>query len=319
MVSTFDAGAYAAIDTTDTLVHVTGVQPDVEARSYTTRDGEKLGYFEYSHSVPSKTAFVYLHGIESHSMWFHSAALEIQQDGYDLYLLDRRGSGVNRESQGFVSGHIGSKDQWLADVHDFVAPIRDRHQRVYLIGLSWGGKLAMAYLMSHSTMVDGVVLITPGLKSRVTLPFFSKMRLIATRPFSSKFRFDVPIRPEMFTTTPQHLVYIRQDDRRLHNVTGSFLWENLRLDRDIDKSIETVKLPILLFLAGQDQIIDNDGVTRLLHRAANAAVTVRTYEDQTHSIQFDAPKRLANDIDSWISSAKRSESNRPHVTSQSET
>ncbi len=298
---------------------MTGVHPDVEARSYTTRDGEKLGYFEYLHSVPSKTAFVYLHGIESHSMWFHSAALEMQRDGHDLYLLDRRGSGVNRDSQGFVSGHIDSKDQWLADVHDFVATIRDRHQCVCLIGLSWGGKLAMAYLISHSTTVDGVVLITPGLKSKVTLPFFTKMRLIATRSFSSKSRFDIPIRPEMFTTTPQHLAYIREDDRRLHKVTGKFLWENLRLDRDIDKGIETVKLPILFFLAGQDQIIDNDGVTSLLHRAADAAVTVRTYVDQTHSIQFDAPKRLASDIHSWISSAKRSESNRPHVPLQTET
>jgi len=60
------------------------------------------------------------------------------------------------------------------------------------------------------------------------------------------------------------------------------------------------ELPILLFLAGQDRIIDNAGVRKVLERGGQSRLDVITYEDQTHSIQFDAPERLADDMVRWI-------------------
>jgi alpha-beta hydrolase superfamily lysophospholipase len=60
------------------------------------------------------------------------------------------------------------------------------------------------------------------------------------------------------------------------------------------------RLPILLFLAGQDRIIDNAGVLRVLERGGQDVLDVVEYEDQTHSIQFDAPQRLVDDMSRWI-------------------
>jgi alpha-beta hydrolase superfamily lysophospholipase len=57
---------------------------------------------------------------------------------------------------------------------------------------------------------------------------------------------------------------------------------------------------VQLFLAGQDRIIDNDGVLELLSAGRTPEMEVLNYPDQTHSIQLDAPQRLVEDMTQWI-------------------
>ena len=54
------------------------------------------------------------------------------------------------------------------------------------------------------------------------------------------------------------------------------------------------------FRAGQDVIIDNAGVLEALKDGGEEALEVINYEDQTHSIQFDAPERLVRDMLAWM-------------------
>jgi hypothetical protein len=57
---------------------------------------------------------------------------------------------------------------------------------------------------------------------------------------------------------------------------------------------------VQLFLAGNDTIIDNDGVLQVLQQGREPGLDVLWYGDQTHSIQLDAPQRLVNDMTDWI-------------------
>jgi pimeloyl-ACP methyl ester carboxylesterase len=105
---------------------------------YRTADGAVLGYVEHRAAAPV-AAIVYLHGIESHSAWFDAAADGLCARGFDVYCLDRRGSGMNRENRGFRSGHVDHAETLIADIRDFVRPLRDRYAHVFLAGLaaSW--------------------------------------------------------------------------------------------------------------------------------------------------------------------------------------
>jgi len=47
-------------------------------------------------------------------------------------------------------------------------------------------------------------------------------------------------------------------------------------------------------------IIDNPALLAALGAASRARLEVHTYQDQTHSIQFDAPDRLARDMIAWL-------------------
>ena len=266
---------------------------------YTAGDGAALGYIKYQ-TAGAKRALVYLHGIESHSGWFAQAATLLHDRGYDVYCLDRRGSGINRENRGFVSGHTDSYETLLADLAAFVQPLRKRYESVFLVGLSWGGKLALGYGLTHPEDIAGLVLITPGIRALVDVSLITKLKIVLfswihpTEPIAS------PIRPEMFTTTPRNLDFIERDPLRLTYGTARFYWESHRLDGYIDDRISNLRLPVQLFLAGGDRIIDNEGVRRVLEQGAQDQLEIVTYEDQTHSLQLDATERLVQDIDKWL-------------------
>jgi alpha-beta hydrolase superfamily lysophospholipase len=109
-----------------------------------------------------------------------------------------------------------------------------------------------------------------------------------------------PIEPEMFTTTPKFLEYIRNDPLRLHYSSARFFMVSHRAEKAIDRRMPENRLPILLFLAGNDRIIDNEGVLQVLNRGDSERLEVITYADQTHSVQFDAPERLVGHMAEWI-------------------
>ena len=94
-----------------------------------------------------RAAFVYLHGIESHSGWFDLAAEQLADRGYPVFSLDRRGSGLNRENRGYISGHIDDQSTLVDDVHRAVEITKSagKFSEIYLIGLSCRGKYAMPY------------------------------------------------------------------------------------------------------------------------------------------------------------------------------
>jgi acylglycerol lipase len=274
---------------------------------FRTPDGKELACVTHpARSSKSRcTAFIYVHGIESHSGWFDEAARLLSRHGYPVYCLDRRGSGINRENRGFVSGHAGRGDDLLDDLHRAIRELRSsgEFREIYLIGLSWGGKYAMAYDIRHPRQVDGLVLITPGIKPQVDLGLPEKAAVFTDAVFASKRQHQIPIHPEMFTTTPRFLDYITHDPLRLHTVSAGFLMQSRRMDKLLDRHGNDSQAPALVILAGHDRIIDNAETRQFFTQRQNLKII--EYPDQTHSIQLDAPDRLARDIIAWVEAAHR--------------
>ncbi len=264
-------------------------------------DGSSLAYLKHTNvNREAKIALVYLHGIESHAGWFDKAADLLAQRGYDIYCMDRRGSGLNRENRGYISGHVDSYDIFFKDINHFVKPLHKSYESVYLVGLSWGGKLAFGYALSKPETVDGLILITPGIFSLVDVEFLTKMRIFVNSGMAKTRSFKIPIEPDMFTSTPEYLELIRKDPLRLRFATARFFLESKRLEDYIVNQAATNELPIQLFLAGNDRIVDNSAVVALLYKGRQEILDEHVYADQTHSIQFDATKRLVDDMTLWL-------------------
>ena len=276
----------------------------VEVGTFTTRDKRELAYVVHrpGRLDPRRAAFIYLHGIESHSGWFDEAAERIAARGHPVFSIDRRGSGINRENRGYVSGHVERGTSLVEDIHDAVgiAKASGRIDEIYLIGLSWGGKYAMAYDAIHPDEVDGMILVTPGMKPKVDLTLFEKAAVFTDVVFAPKRQHRIPIEPEMFTTDPEQLGLIRNDPLKLHTASAGFMWQSLRMDKMVERMDDGKHPPMLVFLAGKDRIIDNQATREFVTRNPNRSVKIIEYPDQTHSIQLDAPDRLARDIVRWI-------------------
>jgi acylglycerol lipase len=245
-------------------------------------------------SQPARYHLLYLHGIESHSAWFLPAAASLRELGFTTYLLDRRGSGLNMNP---LPGDASSARVLLEDVRRFRRQLGD--PKLHLLGLSWGGKLAAAVALDQPEGLRSLILITPGLCSKRDLSLSSKANVLLSLLVGGQSLFKVPIEPEMFTHTPRFLDFIRTDPWRLQKVTARFLLTSRVLDRMIAKRIANLRLPILLFLAGKDLIIDNRGVQDLLSAVKNQ-VRVQIFDDAIHAIQFDQMERMVRGIGSFV-------------------
>jgi acylglycerol lipase len=280
---------------TDTVVLTApGVRERCEIGAFTGADGRRLRY-GVVRAHDERRALLYLHGIESHGEWFLAAAKALAERGSTTYLLDRRGSGLNRKKQ---PGDAPSKAVLLEDVRRF----REHAglDELVLVGLSWGGKLAVAAALDQPQGVRALVLVTPGLVPRVGYSLGERLAIALSLACGGRARFHVPIEPDMFTRHPRYLDYIVNDPLRLERVTARFLFASTRLDRSIRARIHTLAVPTLLFLAGNDRIIDNERTRALLQRLPSGCLQTRTYERATHSIQFEETERLARDVHSFL-------------------
>lgn len=273
---------------------VTGVQERCELASFTGSGGRELRY-GIVRAHPERRALVYLHGIESHGGWFLAAAEALAERGYTTYLLERRGSGLNLDPD---PGDASSAAELLEDIRLFRA--HAALSALVFVGLSWGGKLALAAALEQPEGVRALVLVTPGLVPRVDYTWSQRVGIALSLAVGGHAHFHVPIEPEMFTRTPRYLEYIVNDPLRLQSVTARFLLASTELDRMIRTRIETFTAPVLLLLAGNDRIIDNDRTHELLERLPGGHLRVRVYEDATHSIQFEETAALAREVDRFL-------------------
>ena len=79
-------------------------------------------------------------------------------DTYQLILWDQRGSGL---SQRHPLDEL-SLDHYMRDLHELVEHFAPGDQQVILLGHSWGGQYATAYIQQHPQKVAGAILMEPG-------------------------------------------------------------------------------------------------------------------------------------------------------------
>ncbi len=249
-------------------------------------------------SDPFFRGVLYLHGIQSHGGWFLRSCDYLRQQGMTVLAPDRRGSGLNAEDR----GHCDSPKQLLEDVDCCVEWLRDKTglDKVDIVAISWSGKLALAYAARQPEKVRSVVLVAPGLKARIDIGLAEKIQIGAEGLVQPKKRHEIPLNdPKLFTTNPAMLQFLEHDPLKLTEATASFFITSRRLDMQVPKAVaELAKynehiqaehgrdgrgtsvakeprgpqahptqshgIPVYLFLAEHDRIIDNEATMELL-------------------------------------------------------
>src|SRR3982751_6280386 len=136
-----------------------------EARTFEASDGYPFHVAVWPAIGPLKGRVIVLHGVQSHSGWYHSLGRTLAESGYEASFPDRRGSGPNQRDR----GHAPSGRRLVRDIAEWLGCLRRElpSSPVTLAGISWGGKIAVILAAKQPTLVDGLALICPGLLPRV--------------------------------------------------------------------------------------------------------------------------------------------------------
>jgi alpha-beta hydrolase superfamily lysophospholipase len=243
---------------------------------------------------------VVLHGVQSHGGWYHDLGRTLAAAGFETHFPDRRGSGANTTDR----GHAPSARRLIDDVAELLRTFRDSPQRVplALAGISWGGKTAVITAADHPDLIDGLVLICPGLHPRVGVSVGERLRIAWAFLTDRHKTFPIPLSdPALFTANPDRQRFIAADPFSLRAATAGLMATSTFIDRRVRRAPPRVHRPVLLMLAGQDRIVNNARTLESFQRLASRDKVLIQYPDAHHTLEFEPdPSRYAHDLIGWL-------------------
>jgi alpha-beta hydrolase superfamily lysophospholipase len=267
-------------------------------------DGYRWKYRRYVPASRPLAHVVCIHGIQSHGGWYTHSCTRLGQAGFLVDFLDRRGSGLNEEQRGDAPGFR----RLIDDLAEFLQERRsDRETQsglgpVFLVAISWGGKLGVALQRRHPGLVDGLALLCPGFFPRVRPSFSERLGIVGSRLVSPERKFAIPLNdPELFTATPRWQQFVRDDPLALHEATARLLIESARLDGYLRWTTRPLQIPVLLMLAENDRIIANEPTRRFIEKFAAGDKQIIEYRGAHHTLEFEPePDKFIDDLINWL-------------------
>lgn len=267
--------------------------------TYRAADGRALALRRYAAAGEPLANVVLLHGIISHSGWYDVSCQALAQQRFAVHALDRRGSGLNSQAR----GDVDVMETWIRDVVDYLTSLRPTGLPTFLLGISWGGKLAPAVARARPDLLSGLAMLCPGLYAKQQ-PGWLQRSLLGLSGRIGIHRRSVPIplqQAELFTDSPRWQAYIANDPLTLRGITLRFARQDLRLTRHARASAAYLHLPTLLVLAGRDRIVDNERTKGFITRLAATDKTVREYSSGAHTLEFESDvDAYFDDLTAWL-------------------
>ena len=263
------------------------------------------GYRFYSHRFqsagPPVARLVVLHGIRSHAGWYERSCRTLAESGYDVHFLDRRGSGWNTARR----GDCPSFHRLIDDVAEYILELRCTRAGLplFVAGISWGGKLAVALASKYPTLLGGIALLCPGLKPAIQPPLATRFQIALAGKLRPTKRFPIPLNdPELFTASPDWRRFIDRDRYGLREATARFLFNSFRFDRFLRRAYAKVTCPVLLMLAGRDRILDNAATRKLMAEFTRSrSIAIIDYPGAEHTLEFESPGHpWLGDLLGWL-------------------
>lgn len=244
-------------------------------------------------------AVLFHHGIQSHCGWYEASPRALVDAGYVVLQVDRRGCGKNQQDR----GHAESAEQLVADA----AASRDELVRrsgfhnYHVVGVSWGGKLAVAAFINDPGAVSSLSLVTPGLFPQVGVSKEQMATIGFAMLYEPRRTFPIPLNDaDRFTKCPTWRDFFESDPLTLRECTAGFYLASRRMDKLVAKLGETPPVPLHVLLAGDERVIDNEKTVSFVRGLEWPHSRITTYPDARHSLEFDAPDAFLSDLTSFL-------------------
>ena len=272
---------------------------DAETSVVRTSDGVELHCFRWATQGQPWAAVIFIHGIASHAAWFAETADALRERGVVVYAPDRRGSGRS----GGLRGHLDRYSRAIDDLDEVMRVVASdlREMPVFLAASSWAAKLAVIYSARRPGQLRGLMLLGPGLLPRVNLSLGRRVMVVAGHLVAPTSHLEIPLTPELYTSTPHYIEFIRADRLRLLTATLQFFWETARLDRHRRRASANLRLPLLVLQGENDAMMDVTKTRRWFSQLGTVDKTYRSYPGAGHTLDFEPdPSQYVADMLAWL-------------------
>jgi len=232
--------------------------------------------------------------------------------GFALLCPDRRGSG-RREAGARGVADIGRHEDWLAEVDRTVTAAQGLGAPVFLVGASWGAKLALGYAAAQPARLDGVILLVPALDTTLENPLkklLATLGGVVTPGASAKPGLTAAHYLPADAVDERFTEDFSRDPWLLDRATFRFLRESREMQREALRDLQRPSEPglqMLALFAGGDRVVREASSRRLLAEIPRVE-TPQVLAAAGHGVQVldaDAAARLVADwLENRVGSAR---------------
>ncbi|MFK8077029.1 MAG: alpha/beta hydrolase [Granulosicoccus sp.] len=257
--------------------------------SIDSADGYSLHCRYWAASTPKALAILQ-HGVVSHSGWLDKVCAGLQNSGISCVAMDRRGAGENHEAK----GDVPSSGALFDDLDAVLEWCSSKRLPIHACGFCWGANYWVNYLATKDNHVLSLALIAPSLFPSALIK--EQTLTLGDSPNADQ-RPLIPI--ECFTDGPYFRDLIEPDPLRLRLVSTRFNQTMAEFSQAVWMKVLRLKTPLLVALASNDTVVDNDATRKVVERFTGAPKMLIELPGM-HGIQFDACDDLVDHLSDWI-------------------
>ncbi len=246
-----------------------------------------------------KAVLFLIHGLAEHSGRYEHVGRFMADRGYGVYAMDLRGHG---RSPG-LRGYIDHYETYLADLDRRFQQVLAENpgRKMFVIGHSMGGALALAFTARHQADQAGVITSGALIVSAVPVP----PAAIAVNSILARVLPKLPLMALDGTAVSRNPAVREAYDSDPLNYRGKIrarLGQQLfALADDARRGLPTITIPILAMHGTADRLTSPAGLDIIEREIASADKTCRRYEGLYHEI-FNEPEQVQvlGDVAGWL-------------------
>ena len=238
------------------------------------------------------------HGVSEHSGRYAHVAARLNAAGYDVFALDHRGHGSSEGGR----ANIGRIATAAADIGTLIGIARERSSgpKLFLLGHSMGGAIALEFALDRQAELDGLVLSAPA----VALEAASRFELLAGKTLSviAPGLGVFPVDPTAVSRDPEVVRDYENDPLNYHRkLPARTVAELAGAIEGFPDRLPDLTLPLLVMVGDADRIVPPDASRMVAERAGSADKRLIEYEGLYHEILNEPEQdKVMDDLVAWL-------------------
>lgn len=252
--------------------------------------GHAIHYNHLTSPSNTKGTIVVLPGLSEFGEKYIETAKYLAEQGYDFYVIDWAYQGrSSRLEESPNKRHSDGYDTDVSDLHYLVKNVIGSDKPLFMIGHSMGGNIGFRYTLKYSDVFKAAAFSAPmfGIKAVKFFPWPVRTFLARSTPFiGSSYipggkdwhkREMKANRDNIFTRDTKrndvHDAWCQANPQlKVGSPTFQWLYESLLSIDHLDNNADQSKTPILIAIAGEEDLVDNDAIYNLAKKIKNAKV-----------------------------------------------
>ena len=250
-------------------------------------DEKKIFYRSWNYNKLQKTLIV-IHRGHEHSERLDNFALSEECADYNVFSYDLRG-------HGYTEAKTSPKVMdYVRDLEFFVRYLQKEYniskEDIFLVANSIGGVIAITWINYYTPNIAGVALLAPAFQIKLYMPLAKEFITLMCK-IHKNTKIPSYVKSKVLTHDPDEQRKYNEDKLITKNINGKFLLDVLEYGERAIKSGFLINLPVIIFSAGKDYVVNNKGQKLFYLNLLSPIKEFVFLENSYHGIMFEENKK----------------------------